>query len=164
MQREDDRGQTSTGAVAIIVSIAVAAIIASFLLPVAVNQLENDESVTINQSVSSTEDVNAQVNATLDSIGTKDPTDNATYTLQTDNQSITKTIDNGSESTFSFNEGDVTVNVSDVDSGTSSAESAFTYPTTFGYSSGGAALYDLLGLALILAAFLFFVGLATSRL
>lgn len=149
--------------IAIVVALSVSAIVGAFLLPVAVNELEADESVTINQSVSSTEDVNSLVNTTLDSIGTDDATDNATYTLQTSDESVTNTIDNGSSATFSFTEGDVNVTVNDVDSGTSSAEASYSYPTDFGYSSGASALWGLLGLALVLALFLMTLNLARTQ-
>lgn len=158
------RGQASPKtAVAIVVVLSITAILGAFLMPVAINELEANETVTINQSVSSTEDVNSQLNTTLDSIGTSDPTDNATYTLQTSNQSVTNTIENGSSATFSFDEGDVNVTLNDVDSGTNSAEASYEYPTDFGYSDGASALWGLLGLALVLGLFLMTLNLAKTR-
>lgn len=155
-------------AISLVVIVAVFGIVAAIGLPIAVNQLSGNTSTTIAQDVGTLEEVNADLNSTLNSVDTSGSPDNATYKLNTSNEDITKTIDNGSEATYSFEEGDVTVNVSDVNSGSPGNSTAkFTYPRDFAYSDSARALWGILGLALILAAFLYIlsVGLrATNRL
>lgn len=147
--------------VTLVVVLFVFGIVAAFGLPIAIDQISSDTSVQITQNVSTTEEVNAELNTTLDSVdGTADT---ATYTLNTSSQSISNTIDNGTNATYSFNRGDVVVTVDDVNSGSpGDATATYEYPRDFSYSSGASALWGVLGLLIVLAAFLYIVGVAVG--
>lgn len=151
----------SKKAVTLVVTLAVTALLAAFLAPVAINQLEADASDTIRQDVGVTEEVNAELNTTLDSVdGTAD---SATYTLQSEGQSITKTVDNGTTATYSFENGDVNVTVNDVNTGSpGNAEATYAYDKDFAYSEGASSMWGLLGLAIVLALVLYLVGKGMS--
>lgn len=147
--------------VTLVVTLTVAVLMAAFLAPVAIDQLEDDASDTIRQDVGVTEDVNAELNTTLDSVdGTAD---SATYTLQSEGQSISKSVDNGTTSTFAFENGDVNVTVNDVNTGSpGNAEATYAYDKDFAYSDGASSVWGLLGLAIVLGIVLYLVGKATS--
>jgi len=154
--RTDNRGSTTAdNAVKLVVGIAVLGLLSAFLLPVAVNAIYADTTTTTQQATLETVDVNGELNATLDS--TTAGTD-ATYTLESGDQSITNTITVGSNATFSFDRGDVVVTVTDSTSDNATAE--YEYAKDFAYSSGASALWGILGLLLVLGAFLFVVGMA----
>lgn len=167
MKEQSIRGQMSAkAAVSLVVVIFVFGIIAAFGLPIAMDQLNSDTSVTIQQDVGATEEVNAELNSTLDSVdGTADT---ATYTLNTSDQSITNTIDNGTNATYSFDRGDVVVTVNDVNTGSpGNASATYEHNRDFSYSDGASALWGVLGLAIILSAFLYVISIglrATNRL
>lgn len=157
--RKDNKAQSDAASkgVALVVGIAILGILASIMIPVAVNALYADTSYTANQQdTGETLEINGELNATLDSVD--DTGGNATYTLNTSDQSITKTIDEGTNKTYSFDRGDVTVTVDTVN--TANATATFDYPRDFAYSAGASALWGILGLILILAAFLYVIGFA----
>lgn len=162
----DNRAQVggqAKKAVGIIVGVTVLALMAAFLAPVALNEINGDTTVTVTQNTSETVEINAELNATLDSVDTTN--DSGTYILEADNQSITKTVSNGSTATFSFDRGDVNVTVNDVSTGEATAD--FSYPHDFPYSDGAQGLWDLVGLVLVLGILIFAIGIglkATNRL
>jgi len=154
--RKDNRGSTTAdNAVKLVVGIALLGILAAFLLPVAVNAINGDTTTTIQQDTGTTVDVNGELNTTLDSVtaGTS-----ATYTLESDGQSITNTVNVGSNTTYSFNRGDVVVTVTESNSGNATAE--YEYAKDYAYSNGASALWGLLGLMLVLGVFLYVIGMA----
>lgn len=145
-----NRGQTGTNRVlAIVLAVAIMAILGAFLGPVALDALNDDSSVTITQNDTTTKEVNARLDATLDSVDTTN--DDATYTLNySDGQTVTqKTIANGTTATFTFDNRDVNVTVNDVSTGEATAK--FTYPSDFPYSDGARGIWGLVGLAVVLA-------------
>lgn len=144
-------------AITLIVTVVVAAIVGAVLVPVAINQLESDDTTTITQNTTETVEVDPELNSTLDDTDTTG--DNATYSLEADNNTITKTIDNGSTATYNFDRGDVNVTVDDVQSGQATA--TFEYPKDFSYSSGASAIWGILGLTIVLGLFLYMIGRAT---
>lgn len=158
-----DRGAISAKmAVALVVAITVTALMAAFLLPVAINEIEGDTSVSINTTNATTDSVNAELDTTVDEVNADT---NATITLNTSSQSITNTIDEGSNATYSFTDGDVTVTVDDA--GSNYAVATYEYPRDFSFSDGSQSLWSILGLAIVLAVFLAILGMAldaTNRL
>lgn len=151
-------------AVKVVIALAVVGIVAAFLTPVAINALENPTSDTITQNTTEKVEVNPELNATLDSIGTSGTTDNATYSLTSGGQTITKTVDNGTNATYSFNRGDVVLTVDNVDGVNSEATSTFEYPKEFAYSDGARSMWGLLGLAIVLAVFILVLGRGMSAM
>lgn len=148
----------SSKAVGIVVTLAVVAIVAAFLAPVAIDQLENDTSTTVTVDVGNSTDVNAELTAEVDSVDTT--ADSATWNLTADGNSISKSVDNGTTATYAFNRGDVNLTVDDVSTGESTA--TIEYPKEFSYSSGARSMWGLLGLAVVLGLFLYLVGKGNS--
>jgi len=152
MRTDTDRANVNVGAVlAIVLALSISAIVGAFLLPVAVNSIEDPTTDTITQDVGETVEVDPLLNATLDSANDGV---NATYTLnQTDNtNTVQKTIAVGSNATFSLDNGDVTVNVSEANAGNATAD--FSYDKDFSYGDAARSIWGLLGLALVLVLFI----------
>lgn len=162
----DERGQTDVGtlakfAIAVVVALTVAGLLAAVMLPVALDQIEEDRTTTITQDTGTTENVTAVFDATLDSTNTS--ADTATYTLDdVENSSDTNTVDNGTTTTFSLDSGDVDVTVDNVES--DSATATYTYATTHGWSTGATGLWGILALLLVLTVFLFVLGVALKAM
>jgi uncharacterized protein (UPF0333 family) len=156
-----ERGQVSTRrAVMLVVSLMIAGILGAFLLPPAIDSFEGDTTTSLNISTGSTEEVNGELEATVDSTtaGTS-----ATITLnQTDGNSVTNTVNVGSTTTFSMDRGDVNVTVTEATSGYAVAD--YEYANDFAYSDGASSLWGLMGLALVLALFLMVLGMARDQM
>lgn len=163
--RNDDRGQANTGrlakiGIAVVIALTVAGLLTAVLLPVALDEIETDQTDTITQDTGTTENVTAVFDTTLDSTNAGT---NATYTLtDVENSSETNTIAVGSEATFNLDSGDVTVNVTESNSGDSTA--TYTYAKTHGWSAGATGLWGILGLLLVLTVFLFVLGIALKSM
>jgi cobalamin biosynthesis Mg chelatase CobN len=156
MNNSTGRGQTTAKkAVALVIGLVVVALLASYLMPIALDALNSDTSVTTNQTTSTETEINAELNSTV--TATTAGTD-ATIELTSDNTTTSKTIAVGSNSTYSFDRGDVTVSVSEAQTGY--AVATYDYPKDFSYSSGAQAMWGILGLIVILAVFLFVLGIA----
>jgi Flp pilus assembly protein TadG len=156
-----ERGQVNAGAaVALVISLTIAGLLGAFLVPVAVDSFEGDTTTTLNISTGSTEEVNGELEATVDSTtaGTS-----ATITLnQTDGNSVTNTVNVGSTTTYSMDRGDVNVTVSEATSGYAVAD--YSYANDFAFSSGASSLWGLMGLTLVLALFLAVLSMATDKI
>lgn len=163
---DDGRGQTDVGnlakfAIAVVIALTVAGLLAAVILPVALDEIEEDRTDTITQDVGTTENVTAVFDTTLDATDTGG--DNATYTLDdTEGSSETNTVDNGTTTTFSLDSGDVDVTVDDVQS--DSATATYTYSTTHGWSAGATGLWGILALVIVLTVFLFVLGVALKAM
>lgn len=149
---------TAKRAVSLAVGLAVMAIVASVMAPVAIDEIEGQDSVTLTTAETETDDVNGALNATLDDAVSGSP-GHANYTLQTDSQSITKEIDNGTTATYSFTRGDVNVTVDNVVDATN-ATATYEYNRDFAFSDGARSLWGILGLAVVLAILLYLIGMA----
>lgn len=152
-----DRGQMQLGRLALggLVALAIVGLLTAIILPTAVDALSDDEGVTLNQTVGQTDDVNANLNTTLDSVtsGTS-----ATITLGADGETVQNTVNVGQNTTYSMSEGDVEVGVEEA--GSDYAVANYTYPSDFGWSGGASSMWNIIGLAVVLAPFLFIIGLA----
>lgn len=158
----DTRGQMSVGkGLGLIVTVFVVMLVGAVLMPVAVDQLEGDTSTSITQDNGTTADVTANLNTTLDDVTAS----GATYTLQTEDQSITNTISTGSNATYSFTEGDVVVTVDSTDTSATpdQATATYEYSTDFGWDDNTSNLWGTLGLIGVLAFFMLMLGMAVKR-
>lgn len=161
----DDRGQMGASnvakvALAIVIGLAVTALVAGLLVPIGINELNDDQTQTVTQSTGDTENLTASLDATLDSVDTGG--DNATYTLSDGSSTATNTVDNGTTTTFSLDGGSVDVSPQDVSSG--QATTTYSYAKDFGWSSGGSAMWGLLDMVIVLAVFLMVLGIAIKGL
>lgn len=144
-------------AVGVVIAVVVAALMIAYVLPIGIGAIADGTSTAeFNQSVDEEIQVNAEVNATLDSISTG----TATVTLSEANGSETVTVSEGSNATAELPGGDVTVDGERV--GTTSADLAYTSETTHGWGEGSSALYGLIPLLLILVPFVFLAIWATK--
>jgi hypothetical protein len=143
------------------VALAIMGILAAFLLPVAMNVFYGDVGTSsYNATTGDVTDLNAELNATVDSIsaGTS-----ATITLETDAKSVQKTVNVGENATYSFDRGDVTVGVEK--SGTDGSANDYavynaSYPRDFAYSSGASSLWTIIPVVIVLALLLYAVAKA----
>lgn len=152
-------------AVAIVMTLAVVGLLAAFLAPVAINELEANETTTLDQDSNQTYDVNAKLTSNVTDYETG-TTDNATVVLNDTRttSTTTKTIDNGTTADFSLDGGTVTVGVEQVDD-TVTPETGtlnYTYAKDYAYSDGASSVWGLLGLAIVLALVVYLVGLGTN--
>jgi phage-related protein len=133
----------------VIVALTVAALVAAFLLPVAINALESDTEVTLTQDENTLYEVNAELDSTVtsSSSGTS-----ATVELNTSDQTISNSINVGENATYDFDEGAVTANVTEAQS--TNATVRYSYPSEFSYSGGASGLWGLVPFAIILVVFL----------
>jgi len=158
--RDDTRGVSPNRALTLVVVISVAAIVGAFLLPVAVNELEGNTTSTVTLDVGNSTNPTTELNVTLDSVnGTPDPSE-ATYTLNDTRTgtSTQKTIAVGSEKDYDLNGGTVTVNLTEINTGSpGNATSDVIYPNEFSYSGSARSLWAVVPLALVLAFFMYLI-------
>lgn len=146
-------------AVALVIGVFLVALLAAFLMPVALDAIAGDETSTITQNVSDTDTVQPDLNVTLDSVDTSG--DNATYTVNASGDTATTTVDNGTNETVTVDGIDVTIAVTDVQTGQATAD--VSYPTDYGWGSGASAMWAILPVIIVLAIFLYIVGLALAN-
>lgn len=149
----------SSKAVTLVVGLFVAGIMAAFLLPVAIGPMTDGETQTATIEVGNSTELQPDMTATLDSVDTT--ADSATYTINASGSTSTVTVDNGTNTTTTVDGADVTIAVTDVSSGQATAE--FTSPTDYGWGSGAGALWGILPVLIVLAVFLYFVGMALGK-
>jgi hypothetical protein len=140
------------------VAIAVGAILAALLLPVAINAMAGTETVVLNQSVGETSELQPGLNATLDSVSVGV---DASYTLNASGTTSSVTVAEGASQSVTV--GGATVNISVQDTGQNSATAEFESPTTYSWGSAGS-LWNVIPVIIVLGVFLFFVGVAVSVL
>lgn len=161
--KNDDRGaMTAKMAVGLVVTVTVVGLMAAFLLPVAINEIEGDTTTTLTQDVDTDYDVNAKLvsNVTAATSGTPD---SATIELNDTRTAGTtsKTIDVGDNATYSLEGGDVDVGVESINAGTN-ATANYTYANDYAYGDGASSLWGVLGLAIVLAVFLYIVSVGLT--
>lgn len=167
----DPRGAMSARtAVTLVVTLMVFGLIAAVTLPVAINAIEGDTTTTLTQDEGTAYEVNGALNATVTGT-TVSTTDTATVELNDTRTSGTtsNTIDNGTTTDYDMNGGTVTVGVEDVDDSPTPNQATvnYTYTSDYAYSSGASALWAVLGLVIVLAAFLYVISVglqATNRI
>lgn len=142
--------------VKIVTGVFVAAVMAAFLIPIAVSGLASDDVTTVNQNVSETTDLKPSLNATVDSVtsGTS-----ATYTIEYEGNTATETVNVGANTTVTV--GDIDVTISPSEAGTDYAVTEYEYPATAGWGSGTVAIWVILPLLIVLGIFLYMVRMAT---
>lgn len=156
--RGDTRGDTSAmKVVGLVVALTVGGLLAAFLLPIGIEALNGDDTRTIEQQFGDGfEPVGSGVESNLTDTNTTASTASYNVTYDGDYQEVT--VDEGSSSTVTVGGVDVTVSPESI--ATSSATSEYTFSNTVGWSSGAVALWGILDVILVLAVFLFFIGVA----
>lgn len=145
--------------IAIAIGVLVVGILVAFMLPTAIASFQEDSTDTLTQEENEAYNVTAKLesNATnIDATGSQVTLElNDTSTSGTESN----TISEGENATYNLNNGDVTVNVSSVNSDTE-AELTYNYDKTYGWDDGSSQLYNLLPLFFILIVVFFVVGVA----
>lgn len=148
--------------VVMVVGILVVAIMFSYLLPVAIDGMTEDETNTLNMSVAgNSQEVTANLEANLTEIDqTADPDEihvDLNDTSPSGNSATLNDIGVGSNKTATMTDGDVTVhNVEVHDSGNASVR--FSYPQDYGWSDGSSSLWGLIPLMVVMTALLLVIG------
>lgn len=166
MEQLDNRGQTALGgtaksAVVLVVGIAVLALMAAFLAPVAIGALEDDVTDTLNQTTSETYEVNTQLESTV--TATTAGSDATIELNDTRTAGTTSNTINVSENaTYSLEGGDVVVTLTESQSGYAIADYEYAKDYTFG--DAAQSLWGLIGFALVLLIFLFAIQEALNQM
>lgn len=148
--------------VVVVLGLTLIGLLTALVLPVAIGGLNQPSTETLNQSEGQTVELSGTLNATLDSATTGSPGTIDVTVNHTDGGSASVTgLGAGSNETVTVGGEDVTVHNNEVTSG-SSAEVTYEYPKTSGLSPGAAALYDNLGLIIVLVLFLTVIGWAVG--
>jgi len=166
MEQLDNRAQSALGGTAktvvtLVVGIAVLALLSAFLAPIAINALEGDDATSLNQTVSTTYDINGELTSTVTAVtaGTDATVElNDTRTAGT----TSKTINVGSNATYALDGGDVVVGVTEAQTGYALTDTE--YARDYAFSSAASGLWALLGFALVLLIFLFAIREAMSAM
>ena len=156
MQPTTDRAQVSAkAAVSIVVVLAVAAIVTAFLLPIGVGALTSTSEVTQTTDELETESVTSTLNVTVDSVTTDTE---AMLTLTVGEDSDQQTITESGTETFNVDGNAIDVTLDDAGDGEITA--TYEIPRGVGWSAGASALWFIIDIMIVLAAFLFFIGVA----
>lgn len=167
-EQNTDRGQLIPGgsgagkrAIALVVGLSVLALMAAFLLPVAMDGLYSDQTVELNQTTSTEYEVNSQLTSTVTAATAGADASielNDTRTAST----TSNTINVGENTTYSLEGGDVVVTVTEAE--TDYAVADYEYAKDYTYSDGAQGLWGIIGLAIILAVILFAIKQATDAM
>lgn len=144
----------------LVIVIFVAALMAAFLLPIAIGAIAGPDELTTTQGTgtANTTQLGAGLNATVTGVtsGTS-----ATYEIQAENgATATTTVNVGANDTVTVDGADVTISPSSVTS--TEATTTYQYPTTYGWGSGAGALWGIIPVMMVLAVFLYFVTKAVG--
>ncbi len=155
------RGQTDADkAILLVVGLVVLALMAAFVLPIAIDAIEGDVSTTINQTTDETYEVNTLLESNV--TATTADTDATIELNDTRTASTTsKTINEGENATYSLDGGNVKVTVDEAASGYAVVEYEYARDYTFGSSAQN--LWGVLGLMIVLGVFLFVISQARNQ-
>jgi len=156
---------TASRAVSLMVILTVFGVIAAVGLPVAIDSIEDDTEKTFTQDVNTDYDVSGKLVSNVTAI-----TDGADATVELNDtrtaSTTSKTINVGANATYTLDGGDVDVGVESATAGSpDQAVVNYTYATEYSYGSGASSIWNILGLAIVLGAFLYaiYVGLKASN-
>lgn len=154
-----------TALIGVIVAITFGGIIISALLPVGINQINEDD--TYNQTLvegTETEIINGKLNATVTSSSTTTSPDQATIELKNvvDDNTASNTVQNGTTTSYTLDGETINVSVTDVDSTVSPNETttSITVPPDFGWSDTSKTIWALFPLFFVLVVLLVVIGWA----
>lgn len=141
-----------------VIALTVGLLLAAVLAPVAINEVNNDDSYTLTQDNQTTYEVETGLlNSTVQEVNATTSPDNATIKLTDvrDSSSITKNVGNQSTVTYALTNGDVNVTVNDLTSGSpDTATVKYDVPSDFGWDSGSKAIWGVLPIIFVIGMFL----------
>lgn len=161
--RKDERGRMSgSAAVTLVVALAVAGILAGLVLPIGINAITEDTSTSFSSvSEGDTVSVSPVLNATLDDVNQSNS--DITVTVNDTEAGTSSTFTNVTTNTTQTLEGeDITVILDSVDS-TTTASFTVEYPPDYSFGSGAKSIWGILDLVIVLAVFLFLIGMALVK-
>lgn len=142
-------------AVKIVVALVVLALLASFLVPIAVNEMAGQEEATYTQATGETVELQPGLNATVTSVSDGS---NASYEITAGNDTATTTVNVGANDTVTVDGVDVTI--SPEEATTTNATTTYEYSGTYGWGGGASALWAIIPVMIVLAVFLYVVAVA----
>lgn len=138
----------------LVVGVLIVGVLMAFLLPVAITSFNDPSQNTLNQTDNTGYEVTTNLNSTV--TATTSGTSATVELNDTESGSpVSKTVNVGSNATYSMPDGDVIVTVNSAE--TDSASVTYEYPDTYGWDDGSASLYGLLPLLFVIGAVLFVV-------
>lgn len=146
-------------AVSLVITLVVAGLMIAFLFPIVINAMGGAAELTVTQEVGDSTELQPNLTATLDSVD--DTAGSATYTINASGDTVSESVDEDSNTTVTVDGTDVTIHPETVT--TTNATTTYSYSDTYGWGGGAAALWNILRVIMILAAFLFLVYLATEQ-
>lgn len=151
----------SKRAVSLVVGLFVAAIMAAFLLPVAIGAVSGPDSTTLNQTTADSP-VELKNNLTVEVTNLDDATtpNEATYSVSYDGSSTTATVGEGNNQTATV--GGIDVDIAPTTVTASYAVTDYEYPTTAGWGSGASSLWLIIPLFLVIPVFLYVTRMALN--
>lgn len=146
--------------VGVVLALVIAGVLIGYLLPIGINSVEQPETINQTQDVSTTYEIDAQLNSTVTAVS-----DGANATVElTDLSSSTtqsQTIDVGSTASYDLPGGTVNVTVNSATAGSpGTADLTYEVPNDFGWDGGAKSLFGLLPLFLVLVPLVVVVGWA----
>lgn len=145
----------------LVVALTIGALITAFVLPVGIDAVVDDSTVTVNQTEAETIEVTEGLNATLDDVddgnGDIDVTLNAT---DPGAGSATLTnISTGDNKTATL-EGETITVTNEKKLSNTNAEVTYAHPPDYAWSGGAQALWGILDVIIVLAVFMLLVGIS----
>lgn len=148
--------------ITLIVAILLIALLSAFLLPIALNNLNADNTLSVNQTEATTVQLGSQLNATLDAVDDGTNTINVTVTdINAGTSDSATNIAQGANATVTVEGETITINNDEVHDATH-ATITYEWSKTYGWSTGETALFGLLGIFFILGIVLFVVKMSSE--
>lgn len=145
----------------LVVALTVGALITAFILPIGIDAVVEDSTLTVNQTEAETIEVTEGLNATLDDVD--DSTSDIDVTLNATapgaGSATLTNISPGANATATL-EGETITVTNDKNISNTNAEVTYAYPPDYGWSGGAQALWGILDVIIVLAVFMILVGIA----
>ncbi len=150
---------TAKKATSLVVALFVGALMAAFLLPVALGAIADPGETSVTQDVDETVELKPGLNATVTGVTEGS---SVTYTVEAGGDSVTgETVNVGENSTVTVDGADVTL--APTEATATNATTTYTYPKTYGWGNGAGAMWAILPVIIVLAVFLYFTYVALRK-
>jgi hypothetical protein len=142
-------------------AIGVVALTIAFVIPPMLEAPNEDTASTVQLDEGDVENLNTNLDITLIATDKQAGTANVQTTDLTTGETLNETIAVDETATFQMPDGEVTVTVESL-TGTKSATLTASYPATYGFSEGGVAIAENIGILLVAIALLLISGILVT--
>lgn len=141
------------------IGLGVLVLLVVFSVPMMIEATEGDKKYRVEMSENDTTNISDRLNVTADNIQPGDPA-NATISVEDTRtfESDTKTIEENASATYSFDGGDVTVNVTAIETNPEVVRGDVKVDRTYGWSGPGKVIAGELGLILAMLGVIIVAG------